>query len=80
MKEFNNYPSINEDWNIRKFCKTELPSQIIINENELVEIPLPENISLSRENFTFYSLNQVNGIDFVYEDLFDTLKKEGNYI
>jgi len=61
MKEFNNYPSINENWNIQKSCKTELPSQIIIHEDELVEVPLSENISLSRENFTFYSLNQVNG-------------------
>jgi len=37
-----------------------MPSEIIIHEGELIEIPLPENTSLSRENVAFFSLNLIN--------------------
>lgn len=79
MRQFKNFPNINEKWNNLKGCKTEFPDQIYIIENEVIEIPL-STCSFSRDNITFYSMYSFNGYNYVLEDIFEVLKKEGDFI
>ncbi|EAS01818.2 hypothetical protein TTHERM_00565630 (macronuclear) [Tetrahymena thermophila SB210] len=79
VKDFKNFPDIHQNWVIMQNYKTELPSNITITEEETVEIPIPSNVQLSRENITFYSVNQ-DIQEFVYEDLFEQVKQVTGFL
>jgi len=55
VRNFKNYPNINEKWNNLEGCKTEFPTRIDIIEDEVIEIPL-STCPFSRESITFYSM------------------------
>ncbi|KAL4487468.1 hypothetical protein ABPG72_006988 [Tetrahymena utriculariae] len=79
VKDFKNHPEIHQNWVIMQNYKTELPSDITLTEEETVEIPLPSNVQLNRENITFYSVNQ-DSQEFVYEDLFEQVKQVTGFL